>query len=336
MALAVKSFIRECQEAYYEGRPLISDEQYDKLVQRFPELEESIGTTGDIPHMFRMYSLRKFYPGRGELPPNDFKSELIKTPKLDGCAIEHLYIDGVYVSSTTRGDGKLGKDCTDNGRQLVPGNINGITRSPIPHVMQVRGEVVVSKPENLENLRNYASGKMNTKDPEAFADAVEEAGLIFVAYGVNTNSSEGYLDTFKQDMTLLNTFGFNTCLDTYVVGLTEHDCILTDGEVYRVNSNNEYSDLGFTDKFPRGAYAIKEDAEGEVTTLREVIWQVGKSGKVTPVGLFDPVVIDDAQISKATLNNAGFIEAMELTIGCQIRVIRSGGVIPKIVEKVDE
>lgn len=336
MVLAVKSFIRECQEAYYEGRPLISDEQYDKLVQRFPELEESIGVAGDIPHMFRMYSLRKFYPGRGELPPTDFKSQLIKTPKLDGCAIEHLYIDGVYISSTTRGDGKLGKDCTANGRQLVPGNLNGIIRSPLPHIMQVRGEVVVSRPENLENLRNYASGKVNTKDPKAFAEAVEEAGLIFVAYGVNINNREGYLSSFVHDMNLLDTFGFNTCTNPHITGLATHGVILTDGEVYRVDSNEEYSDLGFTDKFPRGAYAIKEDAEGEVTTLREVIWQVGKSGKVTPVGLFDPVIIDDAQISKATLNNAGFIEAMELTIGCQIRVIRSGGVIPKIVEKVDE
>lgn len=333
MSLAIRNYIRDCQDAYYNGDPIISDEQYDKLVERYPDAEESIGITGDIPHMYRMYSLRKYYPGRGDELPDGYE---IETPKLDGCAVEHLYIDGVYVSSTTRGDGKKGKDCTHNLSMLVPKNVNGIIRSPIPRIMQIRGEVVVSKPDNLENVRNYASGKVNLKDSNSFALAVEEGGLMFIAYGVNTNSHEGYLDYYDKDMELLSTFGFFTCTDKAIQLAIDDKAILTDGLVRRVNSNKRYEELGFTDKFPRGAYAIKTDEEGEVTILREVIWQVGKSGKVTPVGIFDPVVIEDAQITKATLNNAGFIEAMELTIGCQIRVIRSGGVIPKIVEKVEE
>lgn len=333
MVLAIRNYIRDCQDAYYNGDPIISDEQYDKLIAKYPDAEDQIGTTGDVPHMFRMYSLRKFYPSRGDELPEGFD---IETPKLDGCAVEHLYIDGVYVSSTTRGDGKLGKDCTHNLSMLVPRNINGIIRSPVPRVIQIRGEVVVSKPEGLENVRNYASGKVNLKDPLEFQFAVEEGGLMFIAYGVNSNNHEGYTEWYDKDMELLSTFGFFTCLDKTIQIATNDGAILTDGLVRRVNSNVEYERLGFTDKFPRGAYAIKEDEEGEVTILRDVQWQVGKSGKVTPVGIFDTVIIDDAQISKATLNNAGFIEAMELTIGCQIRVIRSGGVIPKIVEKVDD
>lgn len=333
MSLALKAFIRECQDAYYEGDPIISDEQYDALIKKYPDGEDVIGTRGDTPHMFRMYSLRKYYPGRGDVPP---EGDYISSPKLDGSAVEHLYVNGVYVSSTTRGDGKLGKDCTLNLKQLVPGNLNGIIRGFLPPVMQVRGEVVVTEPEGLENLRNYSSGKVNTKDPEEFAKAIEEGGLIFVAYGINTKQGEGYGDTYTSDMKLLSMLGFNTVLDDAIKDLTDEGIIRTDGVVYRVDNNKQYEDMGFTDKFPRGAFATKVDDEGEITTLLDVIWQVGKSGKVTPVGIFEPVVIDDAVITKATLNNPGFIESMELEIGCQIRVIRAGAVIPKIVEKVDE
>lgn len=331
--LTIKSFIRDCQEAYYNGDPIISDEEYDRIIQRFPELESDIGIAGDIPHTFRLYSLEKFYPCRGDSLPDI--GEVVETPKLDGGAVEFLYVYGKLVSALTRGDGIKGKDKTDNLKLLVPNNLNGILEGSLPRIMQIRGEVVVYKPEGLENVRNFANGKVNLSDPSEFAKYSDV--LMFVAYGVTINDiQDGWTDSYTHDMSNLSKLGFNTCTSELVKELTDNGSILTDGRVFRVDSNERYSDLGFTHKFPKGSYAVKEDDDGEITTLTEVCWQVGKTGKVTPVAYFEPVIIDDATINKATLSNPGIIEAMELEIGCLIRVIRAGGVIPKIVERVYE
>ena len=99
----------------------------------------------------------------------------------------------------------------------------------------------------------------------------------------------------------------------------------------RVNLQKDYDDLGFTSKHPRGAYAIKNRTSGLGTILREVIWQTGKSGKVTPVAIFDPICIDGANISRATLNNPGFIKALDLDIGDMVYIERAGGIIPCVV-----
>ena len=86
---------------------------------------------------------------------------------------------------------------------------------------------------------------------------------------------------------------------------------------------------------PKGAYALKKRQKGEITTLVDVLWNVGKSGVVAPVAILKPVEIDDAIISRATLHNMAYIEALNLRIGCQVEVIRSGEIIPRIVRRVD-
>lgn len=317
----VKEFIKLCQDAYYKGMSIISDEEYDALIRRFP-LEEEIGPKGDVPHLFRMFSLQKVYPGRGEEVP--FQG--IETPKLDGCAISLLYIDGKFVSALTRGNGILGNDVTHNVKLLnIPKQIS--QKTPV----QITGEVHITK--EVENMRNFASGAINLKDSGEFLSRIAEGGLMFTAYSIQCETGKvGLTATFCGDMHILQGDGFVTCLDIS----SRVDWFPTDGVVVRMDGNNQFNAAGWTNKFPRGAYAIKEDDEGEVTTLERVEWQVGASGKVTPVGYFTPVVIDDAVISKATLNNVGYITALDLEIGCQIRVIRSGGVIPRIIERVYE
>ncbi|URC22560.1 DNA ligase [Serratia phage vB_SmaM-Kamaji] len=326
--MALREFIKEqiklAQEAYYNGTPLISDEEYDVLVGRFPDLETEIGPAGDVPHLYRMYSLQKVYLDRGDERP--FTGETYETIKLDGCAVDILYMGGELAQILTRGDGKKGKDVTDNVSMLnVPRKIKQLLPT------QITGEVIPLG--DVENKRNYASGKVNLKDQDDFMDAIGEGQLIFVAYGVQSDKDQvGLNGTYAEDMKWLEAQGFMTVGDTS--GVLNN--APTDGRVVRINSNNEFNRMGFTNKFPRGAYALKEDDDGVETTLLNVTWQVGASGKVTPVGHFESIVIDDAVITKATLNNVDYIEALDLEIGCRIRVIRAGGIIPKIVERIYE
>lgn len=319
----IEEQIRLAQEAYYRGTPFISNEEYDILVRRFPDLEGSIGPVGEVPHLYRMYSLQKVYPNRGDTAPFT-SSDVVESIKLDGCAVDILYVGGNLAQILTRGNGIKGKDVTENVRML---NIPTKIAQKVP--TQITGEVFPLA--DVENKRNYASGKVNLKDSDEFFNAIGEGQLVFAAYGVQADKDQvGLNGTYKEDMRWLEAQGFLSVLDTSGV----LDSAPTDGRVIRVNSNNEFNRMGFTNKFPRGAYAVKEDEEGVVTTLRKVTWQTGASGKVTPVGHFDPITVEDAVISKATLNNVNYIEALDLELDCQIRVIRAGGIIPKIIERV--
>jgi NAD-dependent DNA ligase len=318
----IQELIEQAQSTYYAGTPILSNEEYDALIRRYPEHERYVGPEGDHPHIYRMFSLKKVYLNRGDEQPST--TGTILSRKIDGCAISLTYIGGKLYSAITRGNGKKGRDVLHNVKQLnVPKSISQTL------LTQITGEVTVTK--EVENKRNYASGKINSK--EGFTDAIGEAGLIFVAYGIQCAPEQvGLNGTYAEDMGWLDSQGFVTVLDNS--GLLEH--CPTDGTVVRINDNNAFNREGWTDKFPRGAWALKVDEEGEITTLRSVTWQVGASGKVTPVGHFDPIVIDDAVITKATLNNVDYIIGLGLELGCNIRVIRAGGVIPKIIGREDD
>jgi NAD-dependent DNA ligase len=155
-------------------------------------------------------------------------------------------------------------------------------------------------------------------------DAFNERNIYFVAYSI-TPGTEYYSD----DLKLLDTLGFKS------VALTEYSSNFPqDGAVVRVDSNKDYEAMGYTAKHPHGAYAIKERKTGKTTVLREVLWQTGKSGRVTPVAIFDPIDWGGATVTRATLNNPGFIQSMQLELGDTIEVVRSGEIIPQVVGKV--
>jgi len=309
----MEEFIKKCQEAYEQGQSLISDAQYDYLVSVHPDSEKVIGKRGDTPHYQRMYSLKKYYIGKDEIPDT---TGYVKTPKLDGCAVSLLYVDNKFTLALTRGDGVLGNDITEKMRGLVP----NILPSVAFNIHFITGEVIntVLQP----NGRNLVAGALNCK--ENFQERADALGLIFVAYDepISTNNYSDKLDVLK-------VFGFKTVLDRDLPELE------TDGVVYRLDNGKLFVSLGYTDKHPRGAFAVKTIQEGEVTTLLDVEWQTGGSGKITPVAILEPVEIEGAMISRATLNNIAYIDALNLEIGCQVRVIRAGEIIPKIVERVD-
>ena len=104
--------------------------------------------------------------------------------------------------------------------------------------------------------------------------------------------------------------------------------------MWRIDDNTNYKNEGYTSHHPRGAFALKARKEAVVTTLKYVEWQVGKSGVISPVAILDPIEIEDAIISRATLHNIAYIRELDLEIGCQVQVIRSGDIIPRIVGRL--
>jgi len=186
--------------------------------------------------------------------------------------------------------------------------------------IQVTGEIVA--PLHVENSRNYAAGSLNLKDLNEF----KTRAIEFFAYQATPSLRKHWSD----DMTVLKYHGFNTVLEPELGKIYP-----SDGIVVRVENNDQFEQLGYTSKHPRGAYARKERAAHVETKLLAVEWNVGKTGKVTPTAILEPVKIGDALVSRATLNNPGFIEALDLQIGDIVAVARAGEIIPCILHKVD-
>lgn len=316
--MTLKQYLDKASQAYYNGMPIISDEQFDRLAETAKYSAIGAQVTGTkAKHYYPMYSLQKYYEDEGKASPLAGMGDIAISVKLDGAAISLLYVDGELVQALTRGDGVEGQLITDKlltSNSLVPHKITS------KKVVQVTGEIVA--PKHIANARNYAAGSLNLKDNTEFATRA----ISFFAYGVYPS----FHDTYDKDMVHLKMLGFNTVQEVDLEKIYP-----TDGEVFRLNSNKKFEELGYTSKHPRGAYARKQRAEHVETKLLDVEWQVGKSGKVTPVAILEPVLVGDAMVSRATLNNPGFIEALGLEIGDTVAIIRAGEIIPCVLHKVE-
>ncbi len=321
--MSLLKFLDKCSTAYYAGEPIISDEQFDYLADLC-----GYGKVGATPnksvakHTVPMYSLQKYYVGEGTQPLQEFTSGKVNTPKLDGAAISAYYVHGQLVQVLTRGDGVEGQNITDkfvgNEKSFLPTQLDTqIAEEPF---IQITGEIVTYK--EVPNARNYAAGALNLNSIDEF----NERTLMFVAYGTYPKLTESY----TKDLDILGILGFHTVKDEDFC-----DQFPQDGRVVRLDSYKEFEKLGYTSKHPRGAYAIKERKEGVVTKLVDVVWQTGKTGRVTPVAILTPVVLGGATVSRATLNNPGFIKALGLSIGDLVEVQRAGEIIPTIIRKVE-
>lgn len=310
------NYLDECSRHYYNGNPIISDDQFDRLAEIANYNKVGSSEWGNTQkHLYQMYSLQKYYADENKSSPLEGERNIAVTVKLDGAAVSLLYVNGNFVRALTRGDGVEGRDVTDKLARLVPVKIPDFWGDTV----QIVGEVCA--PLHVENARNYAAGALNLNSLEEF----KTRSVEFFAYGVYPFLT----DTFTQDMQALGATGFNTVFDNNLDKVYP-----TDGLVFRVDSNDRFQELGYTSKHPRGAYAKKERAECVETVLLSVEWQVGKTGKVTPVAILEPVLVGDAVVSRATLNNPGFIRALELQIGDTVGIRRAGEIIPEIVYKV--
>lgn len=312
----IKDYLDAASAAYFAGKPIISDEQFDRLAESAGYYEVGAKQHGNVDkHYNRMWSLQKHYEGENKKPLQEYK-DVVSSLKLDGAAISLLYIDGTLVQVLTRGDGIEGQNISANflaRKDLVPLRIN------TTGIIQITGEIV--SPKHIENSRNYAAGALNLKDTNEFCTRA----ISFFAYGVYP-----YLtDTYREDMEKLSSLGFETIRDTELDSI--YEC---DGVVHRINNNKEFDSAGYTAKWPKGAYALKQRKECVETTLLGVEWNVGKTGKIVPTALLEPVMIGDKKITRATLNNPGFIDSLGLYIDCTVAIQLSGDIIPTVSHMV--
>ena len=308
----MQHFLEKASAMYYSGTPIISDAEFDSLARLYNY--DSVGhtVTDGIPHLYRMYSLQKVFD-LNSIDPSS--APMVRTPKLDGAAVSLQYVNGHLAQALTRGDGNLGRDITLKLEELVPPQISILDK------VQITGEVVA--PDTIPNARNFAAGSLNLKDLVEFRSRAKD--LRFVAYDIQGAEYErltNAMDHLAQD-------GFN------VITLFDASGYPTDGEVFRVDNYAAFYRMGYTAHHPRGAFALKEQKDGVITELLDVVWQVGKSGVVSPVAILSPVEVGDALVSRATLHNIEYIRSLNLEIGCSVEVIRSGEIIPRIVRRVD-
>jgi len=324
MADSIKDLLKEASMAYYTGEPMMSDAEFDILASsvRFTDVGYS-SSENRVAHVHRMYSLQKVFENEHEEknPLKLYTGKVVWTPKLDGAAVALYYNEGDFVLALTRGDGKKGIDITHNMQHLVPKRcaMKGFGKQyPYAGMLQITGEVVA--PSSIKNARNYAAGALNLKDEVEF----KNRDLRFIAYAAQPTTKEYW----TEELEVLKLCGFD------VITQEEWHEYPTDGMVCRIDNHKQFEAWGYTSHHPKGSYALKRIQKGVETNLVDVVWQLGKSGVVSPVGILDPVEIDGATVSKATLHNMAYIEGLKLEIGCKVEVIRSGEIIPRIVRRI--
>ncbi len=284
--------------------------------------------------------------------------DYLAEPKLDGLAVSLVYENGVMVRAATRGDGMTGEDVTANARTLrtVPLRLRG---SKHPALLEVRGEVILSREgfrklnetqraagEKLYvNPRNAAAGSLRQLDARVTAERPLEA--FYYGFGRVDGKLPGtqaeMLERFREWGLRVSperrvVVGVAGCLDEYRRLEAMRDTLPydIDGVVYKVNSLAAQMQLGQIARAPRWALAHKFPAAEEMTVVRAIEVQVGRTGAVTPVARLEPVFVGGATVSNATLHNRAEIERLDLRVGDTVVVRRAGDVIPEVVSVVAE
>jgi DNA ligase (NAD+) len=280
-------------------------------------------------------------------------------PKLDGAAISLRYESGELVFGATRGDGATGEDVTHNVRTIrsIPLRLRG---SKLPGVFEVRGEVFMPRAGFLEfnkralergektfvNPRNAAAGTLRQLDPRLAASRPLDA--FFYALG---EVSEGFLPAAREQSAIvgmLHDLGLRTCPEAglvdgvagcldYYAKIGQQRSALPydiDGVVYKVNRLEWQRELGFVSRAPRWAVAHKFPAQEQLTVVRDVEFQVGRTGALTPVARLEPVFVGGVTVSNATLHNMDELQRKDVRVGDTVIVRRAGDVIPEIVAVV--
>ncbi len=310
-----------------------------------------------VKHRYPMLSLANSY-SREEIEdwvrklPSD--AEIVCELKYDGLSISLWYDHGVLVKALTRGDGQQGDNVIDNIK-TIPSIPWKIERNDIPEWFELRGEVLLpwerfealnkEREEQEEplfaNPRNAASGTLKLQDPREVARRGLDAYLYYML-GENLPGKTHFerLDTARQ-------WGFHisdaikVChsVDEVMAYIAYWDTerknlpVATDGIVLKVNNLAQQEELGFTAKTPRWAIAYKFPAEKQLTLLKEITYQVGRTGVVTPVANLEPVQLSGTVVQRATLHNEDFIRSLDIQPGDRVWVEKGGEIIPKITGK---
>ena len=276
--------------------------------------------------------------------------EFFCQPKFDGASLNLIYENGILKQAITRGDGEIGEDVTQNAMTIQSIPLEIAEKS----LIEIRGEVVIKKSDfeaiNIERLKNSESTFANPRNAAAGSlrqldsSITSKRKLFFNAWGVGQNSlnfektsvmmdyifSLGFVKTPMQ--TLVKNVDDIKKLYENMIKKRDTFPMLLDGMVIKIDDITTQQDLGFTQKFPRWSCAYKFPAVEKTTKLKDIILQVGRTGVVTPVAIVEPVLIEGANVERATLHNFDEIQRLDLKIGDEIIIIRSGDVIPKITK----
>jgi len=296
--------------------------------------------------------------------PDDAPIALTAEPKIDGLSCSLRYENGVLVQAATRGDGMVGEDVTPNVRTIedIPQQLSGTTAAPA--VFEIRGEVYMAKDDfaalnarlrteaeatgkearQFANPRNAAAGSLRQKD----AGVTASRPLRFLAHGWGEASAVPG-DTQQEVMQQIAAWGLPVSalfelVPDVDVALAHYRAIERqradlpfdiDGVVYKVDRRDWQARLGFVAKAPRWAIAHKFPAERAETTLEAIDIQVGRTGKLTPVGRLMPVTVGGVVVSNVTLHNRNEIARLDVRPGDRVIVQRAGDVIPQVVDAIE-
>jgi DNA ligase (NAD+) len=312
-----------------------------------------------VKHRYPMLSLANSY-SREEIEewvrklPSD--AEIVCELKYDGLSISLWYEHGVLVKALTRGDGQQGDNVIDNIK-TIPSIPWRIERNDIPDFFELRGEVLLpwerfealnkEREEQEEplfaNPRNAASGTLKLQDPREVARRGLDAYLYYMLgenlpgkthfERLNTAKEWGFhiSDAIKVCHSVDEVMAYIAYWDTERKNLP----VATDGIVLKVNNLAQQEELGYTAKTPRWAIAYKFPAEKQLTLLKEITYQVGRTGVVTPVANLEPVQLSGTVVQRATLHNEDFIRSLDIRPGDRVWVEKGGEIIPKIVGRAD-
>lgn len=364
------------QAYYTQGNSPISDMQWDAMYDELAALEKSTGLTledspthrvGGAPlkgfeehrHITRLWSMDKVqsigaledWVRRTEKLAGRTDLQYYVEYKFDGLTLNLTYRDGKLVQAATRGNGEVGEAILPQARTVrtVPLSI------PYKGLLEVQGECIMrlsvlaeynkTAKEPLKNARNAAAGALRNQDPAVTASRKLDA--FFYQIGTIENppyDSQPAMLQFLRD----NGFPVSPYLGEPKNGEELIACIrhieevrdtldfLIDGVVIKVGDFALREQMGFTDKFPRWAVAYKFKAEESVTILKKVTWELGRTGKLTPLAHLEPVDFYGVTVRKATLNNWGDIQRKQVAIGAPVWIRRSNDVIPEIMGRVGE
>lgn len=390
-AAALRTTIRRYDHEYYVlDAPSVPDSEYDRVFRELKALEEAHPAliTPDSPtQRVGGAAMSGLLPVRHRIPMLSIETETDITPqgahnfdarvrkklgllpedaaieyaaelKFDGLALSLRYEHGQLIQAATRGDGEVGEDVTHNIRTIrqIPLQLHGAA----PEVLEVRGEVYMSRPDferynasqreqgkaTLVNPRNGAAGSIRQLDPRLAA----QRPLSFFAYGLGETKGWEVPPTHAQVLDALKDFGFPVCQERTVgVGPESlaafHQAIAAkrdqltydiDGVVYKVNRLDLQRELGFRSREPNWAVAHKFPAQEEMTVLEQIDVQVGRTGAITPVARLKPVFVGGVTVTNATLHNQDEIDRKDVRIGDTVVVRRAGDVIPEVVSVVAE
>ena len=361
---------------YVLDNPVISDMQWDRLYDELKKLEAETGIilpdsptqkVGGDPlkgfeehrHITRLWSLDKVqsleeleaWIQRTEKLAEAKDLQYYVEYKFDGLTLNLTYRDGELVQAATRGNGVTGEAILPQARTIhsVPRTI------PYKGLLEVQGECIMrlstlekynkTAKEPLKNARNAAAGALRNLDPRVTASRHLDA--FFYQVGTIENppydSQPGMLDFLRKNGFQVSPYlgssrgreALEACIREIEQSRSRLDWLI-DGVVIKVGDYALRERMGYTEKFPRWGVAYKFKAEECVTKLLDVTWELGRTGKLTPLAHLEPVDFYGVTVRKATLNNLGDIQRKDVAIGCNVWIRRSNDVIPEIMGRAGD